>query len=59
MITVIKQGNQLPKEGECDSCGCKFMYEREDCYWYGPFLSYILMCPNCGKKVLLGDVFDY
>jgi hypothetical protein len=63
MIEVKEHGevfkaNNMPREGECENCHCKFTYTRDDCWWSSPCLSYILNCPECGKKVLLGDVFD-
>ena len=61
MIEVIKHGNNnlhATRDGKCDSCGCEFKYTRNDCYWSRPLLSYILTCPECDNKVMLGDVFD-
>lgn len=61
MIQITKHGNNKDKEsrqGRCSECGCEFTYTREDCYWDRPLLSYILECPECGKKVLLGDIFE-
>ena len=63
MIEIIEHGDKAkshiqPREGECDNCHCKFTYTRDDCYWYGTLMSFILRCPECGKDVWLGDVFD-
>ena len=60
-IEIIEHGNQNPNEkheAECWTCKCKFLFQREDCYWSRPLLSYIVTCPECGKEVEVGDIFE-
>lgn len=58
---VIKHGKNVngdPHETTCNSCGCKFKFEREDCYWDRPLLTYIVECPECGEDCWVGDIYD-
>lgn len=57
-MIVTKHGNFTQREGKCDRCGCEFLFERKDCYWDSPKLTYILECPECGNEIWLGDIFD-
>ena len=59
MKQVIKNGvYKERKEATCDECGCVFSFEREDCYWSSPLLTYITSCPECEKEIWLGDIYD-
>jgi len=61
MKNITKHGNQNPDEiheARCLNCGCEFTFQREDCYWYRPICEYVTTCPECGKDVWVGDIFE-
>lgn len=56
MIKILKEGTK--KVAICESCGCKFSYDREDvevidipCQEYEEYIK----CPQCKVKV---DVYN-
>jgi len=55
MITVIKNG--LKKPAECECCGSKLLYEREDVktdqIGMNEWEKYI-KCPACKEKIIVG-----
>ena len=55
MIKIIEYGTKTITT--CNSCGCKFSYEKEDIInedtdSYKAFRSYIY-CPQCKEKVVI------
>lgn len=62
MIEIIKPGNPQkanePNQVLCNNCDCEFTHTREDCWWNSAVLSYIVSCPNCGKDIYIGDIYE-
>lgn len=53
MIKIIEYGTKTITT--CNSCGCKFSYEKEDIVYenidnYKALIAYI-NCPQCGERV--------
>ena len=55
MINIFEDDTKTHK---CLYCGCRFSFNREDCFWDKYELSYKMWCPKCGERLLLGDIFD-
>ena len=59
MITIVKSGkNKEQRSTTCEKCGCEFLFDRSDCYWSRPLLTYIVTCPECENEIWLGDIYE-
>lgn len=53
MIKIIEPGTKTV--AECNSCGCKFSYEKEDIQLPIFFEPYVT-CPQCGKTLTVMSI---
>ena len=56
MLKILERGKKkLPiyvYKTKCDICGCKFLYEDEDIFYYDGFYgdTRYVECPQCGSS---------